>query len=366
MGNHSNLSPPPKAIKRFTYSLTVPKMLELMIQALCPVSPQWVHSFVIEPYLEGCERVNRAWQGVDFHSLTRAPLFFKERIWEWLKGTLLLTPIVGGLFWLLWQTFGSPSKWSDPYCPEINQLPPVHVVEQPPLPVAQPIAAPPAPAAVPVVQPDPGGAQIEQFSFNEARESFVMKTNWKIKNSPHVIIAYKNCEKSKSTSRYSPGWAIQDFYEQEMVSGKFCHFKLIDPQHIEVIISEGNIHKTHKLDKPFPWIQQPTIGFKNFVLSNEKELSFYGIRPDNGELILMMAKKMGEEDIPGLGRVVKLRTGIHPSSWLYYSPINLIRSELWLDPQTGILRKLEADGALVDKLTIEFLRNDPLPAPAHP
>lgn len=87
---------------------------------ICPITPEWAHMYILEPYLQGCELVNLAWQGVDFHSLTKAPLSLMERVICWLTGVALLIPFINHIIWIVWQTFGRPEKLFDPYCPEID------------------------------------------------------------------------------------------------------------------------------------------------------------------------------------------------------------------------------------------------------
>jgi len=198
--------------------------------------------------------------------------------------------------------------------------------------------------------------QIEPLSFAEERGSFAMKTNWKFETSSSGVLVSANSEKSQSTSTYTTDWAIQEFHEQE-VDGKQSDYRLIDARHIEVKISEGDrlIRETHHLEKPFPWIQHMEIGLKNFILSSEKEFPFYVVLPNNGEVVPLIAKKMGEEEIPGFGRVVVVETAIHPSSWYSYFPAKLFPNKMCFDPQTGVLRTLVAGGAITEKRTIEFL-----------
>lgn len=87
---------------------------------ICPVNREWIHTYLLEPYLEGCERINRAWKGVDFHSVNLAPLSLKKRVVSFIIGICLLIPMVNLIIWIAWQTFGNPEKLSDPYSPEIE------------------------------------------------------------------------------------------------------------------------------------------------------------------------------------------------------------------------------------------------------
>ena len=43
----------------------------------------------------------------------------------------------------------------------------------------------------------------------------------------------------------------------------------------------ASITKNLELTEEIPWIQQPTLGFKSFVLSNEEQFCFYGVLYEN-------------------------------------------------------------------------------------
>jgi hypothetical protein len=97
------------------------KQLSLKI---CPVNEEWIHTFVLEPYLQGCERVNRAWKGVDIHSVAETKLSLKDRVISWLTGVMLMAPVINSIIWFVGQTFGIMEKIpTDPFNPETPQFP---------------------------------------------------------------------------------------------------------------------------------------------------------------------------------------------------------------------------------------------------
>ncbi len=140
---------------------------------------------------------------------------------------------------------------------------------------------------------------------------------------------------------------------------------LTDSKQVLVQIAKnGQVEKkTFAFEEDIPWIQQPTLGFKNFILSGKSEMSFYGVLPKNPFFLgakppLFMkatAKKLGEEKVPGQGKLMKVKV---VSNWGL--PYNLKKGELWFEPATGILRKF-----IIPDKRGEFVQNYPLPAPAH-
>ena len=101
-----------------------------MISSLTPATPEWLHQYLIEPYLEGIERLNRAWRGVELYRIKPVALSLKERVISLITGiALTFFPLVNTVIWMAWQTFGTPEILSDPFTePQNNQSPgPTHL-----------------------------------------------------------------------------------------------------------------------------------------------------------------------------------------------------------------------------------------------
>jgi hypothetical protein len=167
-----------------------------MIAKISPVSPEWVHEFVMQPYLEGAERLNRAWQGANIHSLNRTVLSLKERVISALIGIALMLPLINTIIWIAWQTFGKPERLSDPYSPEMEIAPPPFL---PRLPLQPPTAQ---------TAPKAGGIE---FSFREGE----MQANWTIESSPESTVVREHCDEYFSISRYNPDATIYEFTYQQ-------------------------------------------------------------------------------------------------------------------------------------------------------
>lgn len=78
-------------------------------------SREWVHHHILEAPLQGVELLKRAWLGVNIHWPNQTPLFFRERIFSFLMGSLLLTPFINQITWIAWQVFGHPTPFFDDY-----------------------------------------------------------------------------------------------------------------------------------------------------------------------------------------------------------------------------------------------------------
>jgi hypothetical protein len=331
---------------------------------ICPINREWIHNNLVEPYLQGCELINLAWKGID-RSLAPNPLSLKERVIYWLQGSALIIPFVNLIFWLAWQTFGKPAKLFDPYCPE---TPP------PPQRIAPP-AAPVAPIGQIAAARLGGAAMIhppEVFSFNETCNDNTLSTNWRIEHFAEGIVVHQNCENFTSTSVYRPALTLKEYHYQmgpETVDltqngpeGSPIHLRIIEP-------GKAPVERIVELEERIPWIQQRGFGFRSFVQSNDRQLRFYAIVPKIPSFLNhvpflarapfvmpAIATKIGEENIPGFGRLLKIEI---VSAWRW--PYNSAKSELWYDIATGQLRKFIDTGTFISTRTGEFVPQNQLP-----
>ncbi len=311
---------------------------------ICPVNREWIHTYVFEPYLQGAALIKRAWKGVDFLSLERTPLSLKERLISLLTGLALMIPLINTIIWLAWQTFGNPEKLFDPYSLE-TKLPPPRPI---PLPAIQPL--------VPLTLPNGEPVPTESFAYNETGKTSIIRTNWKVQQYPNMIVADEYCNEHSSTSRYDHDWRIQEYHYQSDEDS--VDLWLIDPKNIRAqIVSDGGdpVDKLLELKEDIPWIQQPTLGFKNFIRSPETQMYFYGVlctnplkyvpfAPRPPQLVKAIAKKVGEETLPGYGKLVKVEVE-SVEGWTSYLP----KGELLFDPRSGALCRFTNPGGFLAK-----------------
>lgn len=324
---------------------------------ICPIDREWIHTYLLAPYLQGVEMMNRAWSGVNFYSLTLPSLSLKERVISWLTGVVLLLPLINCIIWIAWQTFGKPVILFTSYCPEGAASSPSIAYPQPNRQASH-VALPP-PLQMPPAAP--GEARpTELFSYNETGKNSLIRTNWKIEHHPHLIVAQQYCDEYSSVSIYKPDWTLSEFHNETIEGRKKVDIWLTDSKHMRVCIDKNNneppIDKIFELTESIPWIQQPTVGFKNFILSHDTEMSFYGVIPENPIkffpfwgpkppwLMKGIAKKVGLEEVLGQGKLMKVEV---TSTWGF--PYNLFKGEVWFDPATGVLRKFIDPGLLIKK-----------------
>ncbi len=345
----------------------------LMVQAISPMSSKELYTFVVQPYLEGSERLNRAWQGIDFHSLTHAKFSLKERAVFLLTGIVLVFfPLINSVIWLAWKTFGNPEILSDPYISAVVPQPeeaPTGVKEIPLVKccskaeekgespaMSKELSAPLLADAVRVrpIEDASDASKVEFFSFAEKSKSFCGKTDWRIERLPgesgefHAAI---ESPREKTWSRYNKKGEIQEYYFKEE-SGEL-HASLSADRRLKVRAHRGNRigERDYKLEKNYVWLQQATLGLKSFILDpNQKEVHFYSIRPDNIDLVEVVVRKKGEENLPGFGKAIRAELKMDHYFYRFFR-----EGELWFDPETGKMLKLVDSGRFMETLTSELI-----------
>jgi hypothetical protein len=317
---------------------------------ICPISPEWIHNHLVEPYLQGVELVNQAWKG-ETRSLLPQPLSLAERVICWIQGTFLLLPFVNTIIWLAWQTFGTPEKLADPYYPEKEPAPALLFI----------------PPAQQIVEPNERPQQIERLTYRQTiGDKAPFPIQWEIKHYPNTVLVEQNGPDFTTSSIYRPEDLSLRNYSYTMGAKQF-HLQQgdADRHHVHVQANhEGAepIQKTFELEEQIPLIQQRTLGFKHFILSEANELYFYAIVPEiplinhiplipkPPFLMKCQATKTGLED--GL---LKMEV---TSTWRW--PFSMFISEMWFDPATGLLQKSHDKGPGV-RILGELVPNHPLP-----
>jgi hypothetical protein len=361
-----------------------------MLETISPVNPGWIHEHIFEPPLEGIERINLAWAGKNIHSLNQTLLTLKERVIAFLIGFALMIPLIGKIIWMAWQTFGKPQHLSDPFNPESEATPVPTLLVQPIPLLPQPIevgAAAIPPAAVGAAQAPPPQVGIrppELFAYHETGPHDAIQTNWRLEFFQDTVIVHQSCDKYFSKSvydvLYNPDLSvkslkIKDFTHQSNIQkpGGVEYFNVtrvdLSTLQVELTIDEQTTRQQLKLQENLQWIQQPTVGFKEFIGSAEQSLRFYGIVPKNKfrELnpfaakpplaMTFTARKVKEEVNPIYGNLVKVEV-VSDWGWPYNKTI-----ELWFHKETGTLRQFK--NPFEEKIG-EYMQNGPLPVPAHP
>lgn len=313
-----------------------------------PVDKLWLHTYVLEPYLQGCSRVMLAWSP-ESCILGKGPSNLTDRVICWLQGTLLMIPLINTIVWLFWKAFGSPEDLADPFCPELDTtLPPVQG---------------------PVVRthvPSPAEGTTESFNYMETINGERSFSVWKIQKSPTLTVVTQTAANLSSSSTYSANGELRELnYQSGSQKINFC--KTSENQILVEMLNETQkmSEKILTLAEPLPWIQQNMIGLKPFVLSVENELMFYLVIPAHSTilpkyfpflvksppyLMKIRAIKTGNEQVSPFGELLKVKLSSTEGF-----PYNRWHSELWFDPTTGALKKFVEQGFLTCHQTGELM-----------
>ncbi len=250
-----------------------------------------------------------------------------------------------------------------------QQIPLPAPVLEPQAPFPLPALAQPVPVAVgmrapivplPALEAAPRGVRVEKISYVENGSH---PSTWVLEHDTHQILGTKNCSKDSVTVRYRPDWRLLEYSYRDAKGTADVRIQLKDSKCLHIAGKNGNesIDKKLVLEKDYPWIQQVTFGFKNFALCKEETvLDFYGIRPDTLGIAHLKATKKGEEELPPFGKMVKLEIRLAGFLFQY-----IFKAELWLDPQSGVLKKIDFSSPFTPKSVTEFVQNDSSLGSAH-
>ena len=285
----------------------------------------WASTYVLEPYLEGAERIRRFVEGRDFHKLDYPTLSRPDRIISLLSGLCLMLPFINIVIWLAMKIFGNPERLSDPHRAAFKKLP-----EKKPL-LAQ--TAPPDNNEKPL--------EVENIRHFETKkkDGTSIEANWVFQRYRTKTVVTKIDPRDRVITHLD---ADGNMYRYDFTrSSPKKRVMVIErtPDKITVSITrsgKASITRETALDPEKPWIQQPTTGFRPFVRSTKTDLPFYSVDPRNGAIWDMKATKKGLVPLPGHGNVVKIEVSCQ--NWGFGW---LPKSNFWFDPTTGHLLRME-------------------------
>jgi hypothetical protein len=281
--------------------------------------------------MEGAERINRFFQGVDLHHIERKNLNWEERIISLITGLCLMIPMINSIIWLAMCIFGTPERLSNPYVREEDgddlelELPP-----------------PPVPQLPANAQP----LKTEHMEYIDNEHEGEKKSTWQFDYFPDRTVIKKEMPGiDKSIAIYAKNGRLTFYQHEEYNPLKKLECQLVGP-HLYVKGTKNGATKqvVHELKEDLPWIQQSTTGYRDFALHSKKgdTMPYYFFGPKNlleqetFELKRMIATHRGHEFLKNHGEVLKVTWA--PDSWIASA---LWCYHIWLHPVTGQVLRME-------------------------
>lgn len=342
-----------------------------MIGSITPENSIWLQTHILEPYMEGSERIERAWEGKEIPSFIDHSFSFKERIVLLVKGSLLMIPLINTIVWIVMQVLGE-KRLSDGCClssnssttPSLSESPPssptVSVESmtenetplQPPASVAATIDTIPHTTSVASDNPEeqalaetPNIIPIsleptvneETFWYEEKIDTHKFEGEWVVTNSENEITVKKTSTYNNSTAIYSKNKGLQSIDNKVPCEKKSfkAHIRNDGKLEATALLNGKSKSEIFTVTDKGLWIQQPLFGFKNFALLPDKELKFFFIHPETLALVEMIAIKTGEEMVEGLGNLLKIKTNLNRFGGSVHTAFT------WVDPKTGVTKKAD-------------------------
>lgn len=327
-----------------------------MLQAITPIDAEWMHAFVVQPFAEGAERLDRAWLGINTFSVNPTHLTLEERVISLIAGMCLMLPLINTIIWIAWQTFGKPERLTTRFCSTTEPAP------TRPIPSASSsYAAPVASSLDEAVKPS------EYFVYEITHTSGVTSMTWQLDWLSECTVERQCYGPFSSNSYFLPDGTLLH-YDCTAPPNHILSVERTQPHLLQVRWEEGG-EKTTKdciLEPVLPWLQPTRWGLKPFLLSAQQEFRFYIIMPVNPFrkyipwaikppfAMPVIAKKVGS-DVDGFGQLMKVEL---KSAWGW--PYSIPTITLWFDPQTN-LRKFAISFGPKGKYVPDHLS----PAQAH-
>lgn len=177
------------------------------------------------------------------------------------------------------------------------------------------------------------GPQVIQETFHclESIDKKTFDATWIIETFPDQIKASKQSNYNESESVYDIGGILRSLsYRIPSEDKTFLAIRQdLNVIAVQAFIDGVPLQKTYQVESKGHWIQQPLLGFKQFVLSKNQTLPFFFIHPEKLHLFEGVAKKIGREK-----NLIKIETRLNPISWIH-------KAMLWMDPETGLGKKVE-------------------------
>lgn len=328
-----------------------------MTFSVCPLRSEylkeWLHDHVVRPHQEGIERLKRAWSGIDIHCILQRKLSLKERFISLITGVALtFLPFFNFAIWKGWETFGNPevlsSHFSSGNATRQKQAEPVPI-ERMERPTFQPILETPPSVQI---QPTHEVLRTEAFKHVETEgDAPPIFCDGKIQYFADHILITKESAIEKVKCRYSLDWKLLE-YNLATTDGKKIFQAHADGEKITVKAQKSgrHFHKEHLLKHHLPWIQQPILCLREFVLSQATQTKFCAIDPSDLSLAEFTAKRKREEQVKDYGTLVRIEFSISGIKSLAWKGIG------WADPVSGEIRKLTSDILFRPLLTIATVR----------
>jgi hypothetical protein len=356
-----------------------------MIEGLLPINSAGLHALVMRPFLEGSTRLEQAWSGKKILSFVGARLSLKERVVSLVQGALLMVPIINTIIWVAMHTLGEP-ELTDPYqpissssnlnfsdtssygslnaCASQRSSPrSLSSTSEPLLPLepladssgcsdisANETAASAFPNAL------PPQTKTETFFYEESIGDRKFECTWTLNTSPEGAQITKKSNYNNSESRYDADYNLQFLFSNTPEEKKTFQAARTDDGILEVSSNASGREKKEQylVQNLGYWIQQPILGLKKFLLSDEEEARFFFIDPKSLRLLLGTVRKIREESMNPLGQLLKIETTLDCLRFLH-------QATFWVDRE-GIAKVVNSPQfwPLLPRLTEQFLSKDHL------
>ncbi|MBS0625825.1 MAG: hypothetical protein JSS32_07235 [Verrucomicrobia bacterium] len=335
-----------------------------VITALIP-SQRWIHDYITQPFNEGEERGWRGIFGVNRHLLSKPKISLKDRVVYLVVGFFLMVPLIGTIIWIAMRFFSNPEFLSAPFVHRTTPDPrfSVEIKDSRKQPMRRLVHQSSSNLSLSGVHRSARAAKTTKKTpirptlpksaiyFDERKKGAKIKADWTFEKKGEELFTAKSHSAEATTESHYLNNRIQQYhYTSHTGQGELILTLLGKSIHLQGKRATKNSEEIEEFTKDYPigdtpWIQQTTLGFQEFILSDEQELEFYGIHPEEFTLTTLKAVKKGIETLDGHGEVRHMQIRLH-------SVLTVV--DAWFSLSNGILVKSVAKTGLMSRMITEL------------
>lgn len=294
----------------------------------------FLQEVLLRPFAEGAERVNRAIAGIDFHDARHSEIGLLQRCWTLLVGISLMIPIVNVVIWICMKTFGNPEILSNPVSGELQPIEAADWIPAEEIDLIEEVAEPQPVRGAPLEPP-------RTVKYTDLYNDETINSDWTFEKfeDTHVVKRVAENNHSEAETTFDLNWNLKTFYIR-LPNAKATLERRGNSLFIDGVVENNTIKKELKFpNKPYPWIQQPTTGFRPFILSRQTTLRFYGVHPTSYEICECIATKE-QDQLANHGKVTKVVFHLNEGLLSLFGGTSHLGT-CWFDPKNGDLLKME-------------------------
>jgi hypothetical protein len=234
------------------------------------------------------------------------------------------------------RTFGNPAMLSDPFTPSPLRFPPLDLSDDDE-PIIEGIEE--EFAVTSPIYAAPLNSRSIKYRDESNDITYDFEWNFKTYKEMHVAKRTEEGNQSEMEASFDLDWNQKTLFTKRLPRWEITMIREGGALMVNGFLDGKRVDKVLKFpNKPYPWIQQPQIGFRHFILSKQNKTHFYGVHPESIEITECLAIKEQVHLAP-YGTVIKVEFYLNEGMLTLFGPLHV--STCWFNPKNCDLLKCE-------------------------